>query len=272
MDEVLKALQNIQSELAQNKRDMKDMEENIKRDINKNIDEKFHQIEIKTNQIEQKLEAQQKTIDFLDKQMRRKNIVFFGIPEIEKSYEDLLNCVLEIINKKMDLACPKWEIETVLRLGKNNGRIRPVVVTMSTTSRKLQLLKKKKSLESTGIYIKEDYSPAVLQRRKELQEELKRRRLSGEKVILRHDKIVQIKSREQPSQTSKQINSNHKRSLPESPEAEITGKTSDSNEVQAKQAPKKNKSQTISSFLRPSQLNPAPHASKSRDYYESSKN
>lgn len=164
MDEIMKALQSIQGELALQKRDMKDMEKNIKEAINKNIDEKFSRIETKTNQLEIKIEQQQRSIDFIDRQIKKKNLVFFGVEETERNYKGLLNLILDIINTKMEVLCERWEIETVIRIGKSNGRSRPVVVTISTTSRKLELLRKKKSLENTDIYIKEDYSPAVLQK------------------------------------------------------------------------------------------------------------
>lgn len=135
MDEIMKALQSIQGELALQKRDMKDMEKNIKEAINKNIDEKFSRIETKTNQLEIKIEQQQRSIDFLDRQIRKKNLVFFGVEETERNYKDLLNLILDIINTKMEVLCERWEIETVIRIGKSNGRSRPVVVTISTTSR-----------------------------------------------------------------------------------------------------------------------------------------
>ncbi|CAH2096389.1 unnamed protein product [Euphydryas editha] len=269
MEEIMKILHNIQQDLTHQKRYMKDMEENIKEAINKNIDDKFNQIEIKTNQLEQKIEAQQKTIDFIDKQMRKRNIIFFGVPELEKNYEDLLRVILEVINEKMNVICQNWEIETVARLGKNKGKIRPVVVTMTTTSRKLQILKNRKALENTSMYIKEDYTPAVLQKRKELQGELQRRRLSGEKVMLRHDKIVNFKSQKEIFYTPK--GASNKRSLSESPGTEIIQKLPN-NEEQTKQIPKKNKSQNITSFLRPSQFNNVPKPSTSREHQEPQKN
>lgn len=269
MEEVMKVLQSIQHDLAQQKQDMKDMEENIKKAINQNIDEKFNHIEMKTSQLEQKIEDQQKTIDFLDRQMRKKNIIFFGVPESEKNYEDLLEIILDIINKKMDIKCLKWEIETVLRLGKKNDKLRPVLITISTTSRKLQLLKNMKKLENTGMYIKEDYTPAVLQKRKELQGEFQRRRSAGENVILRQDKIVQLKSKEQQIFPSK--SSSNKRYLSESPEADTNRNTAHIEE-QVKQVPKKNKPQNITSFLRPSQLSTASKPSANREYQEPPKN
>ncbi|CAB3233300.1 unnamed protein product [Arctia plantaginis] len=237
MEEIMKASRNIQNDIAQQKQDMKDMEKNIKETINKNIDEKFNRIESRTHELEQKIEAQQKAIDFLDKQMRKKNIIFFGIPESEQSYGELLNLILEVINKNMSIPCPDWEIETVARLGKYNGRLRPVVVKLTTTGRKLQLLKKKKTLEVSGIYMKEDYTPAVLAKRKELQEEFKHRRLSGEKVILPYDKIVTLKPREQVTGPPKGKTYN-KRFLSESPEDKNNSKALNSAE-QSKQVPKK---------------------------------
>ncbi|KAF9415091.1 hypothetical protein HW555_007181 [Spodoptera exigua] len=174
------------------------------------------------------------------------------IPEKENNYEDLLKSILDIINTTMRIACPKWEIETVTRLGKYKNKTRPVVVTTTTTSRKLEILKQKKRLENTGIYIKEDYTPAVLIKRQELQEELQRRRTSGEKVMLRYDKIVQIKSRDKQTYATKSTNCN-KRFLSESPETAHKEKVPNIEE-RLKQIPKKNKSQNITSFLKPSQF------------------
>lgn len=264
----MKALQNIQGELAQQKKDMKNMEENIKEAINQKIDEKFNYIEIRTNQLENKIEQQQKIIDTLDKQLRRKNLLFFGVEETERNYEDLLKLVLDIINTKMGVLCQKWEIETVKRIGKNNGKTRPVVVTITTTSRKLELLRKKKTLENTDIYIKEDYPPAVLQKRKELQEELKQAQDSGKKVILRYDKIVTLEPRKRIYQPSEEKNSN-KRYLSESPEASESVRAA-GYEDRKKQAQKKNK--TITSYLRPSQLDSIARASTSRDAQQNQKN
>ncbi|CAH2090920.1 unnamed protein product [Euphydryas editha] len=107
MDEALKALLNIQKDIAQQKKDMIDVKEKSKESINKNIEEKFDRIEAKTKQLEEKIEKQQKSTDFLEKKMRKKNIVFFGISESEKNYEELLNNILNIINEKMNIACLK---------------------------------------------------------------------------------------------------------------------------------------------------------------------
>lgn len=257
MEEITKILQNIQADIANGKKEMKEIEHNIKDSINKNIDEKFLIFETKTKQLETKIEQQQKSIDIIDKQLRRKNIIFFGIEEKEKGYESLLSIILDIINNRLEIPCQKWEVEHINRMGKYSGKIRPVVVTITTTSRKIEILKKKKLLDGTDIYLKEDYSPSVLQKRRELQEELKREREAGKRVTLRYDKIVTLKPKNTETKetyTPTERNTN-KRFMSRSPEESTKNIGEDHNIQKTKQLPKRNKSQPITSFLLPSQLN-----------------
>lgn len=254
MDDVVKILQTIQEDLSKQKQDMKEMEQSIKESINSNIDEKFNFIEIKTKLLESKIEQQQKTIEALDKQIRKKNVIFFGIEEKEKEYEGLLSIILHTINNRMQVPCQKFEIENVKRIGIKSEKVRPVVVTVTTTSRKIEILKKKKMLSNTNIYLKEDFPPSVLQKRKDLQEELKRERESGKIAVLRYDKIVILKTRESETRTPIEKNTN-KRFLSTSPE-DIEKEPTKYNISKSKQTlKKKNKSQNITSFLRPPQPN-----------------
>lgn len=248
----MKILQSIQIDINKQKQDMKEMEKNIKESINKNIDEKFNHIEIRTSQLEKKIEDQQKTIELLDRKLRRRNLIFFGIEEKENNFEELLNLILDILKNKMKINCQRWELESVSRLGRNKGQCRPVVVTVTTTSRKLEILTCKYSLKDTNIYIKEDYPPTVLKKRKELQEELKRERDSGKRVALRYDKIVTLPSQKFKTPSYNERTSN-KRFLSESPEII---KVNDTEEMK-KQVFKKNKSQNITSFLNRSPVNPS---------------
>lgn len=274
MEEITKILQNIQADIANSKKEMKEIEHNIKDSINKNIDEKFLFFETKTKQLETKIEQQQKSIDIIDKQLRRKNIIFFGIEEEEKGYESLLSIILDIINNRLEIPCQKWEIEHINRMGKYSGKIRPVVVTITTTSRKIEILKKKKSLDGTDIYLKEDFPPNVLQKRRELQEELKREREAGKRVTLRYDKIVILKPKNTETKetyTPTERNTN-KRFMSRSPEESTKNTLVDHNIEMTKRLPKRNKSQPITSFLRPSQLNPNNQNSPTENAEGNSKN
>ncbi|CAG4960552.1 unnamed protein product [Parnassius apollo] len=90
-----------------------------------------------------KIEQQPKTKEILDKQLRRKNVTFFEIEEKEKGYDSLLSIVLDIINNTMKIPYHKWEIKHVNRMGKISGKVKPVVIIITTTSRRIEILQKK---------------------------------------------------------------------------------------------------------------------------------
>ncbi|CAH2089537.1 unnamed protein product [Euphydryas editha] len=148
----------------------------------------------------------------------------------------------------MEIPCQKWEIEHANRIGKNTGKIRPVVVTITTTSRKIEILKKKKSLDGTNIYLKEDFPPNVLQKRKELQEDLKRERESRKRVILRYDRIVTLKTRESEIRTPTKRNIN-KRLMSISPEEAVKETGTESNNERTKQQKRSIRQSTFEKFI-----------------------
>ncbi|CAB3241394.1 unnamed protein product [Arctia plantaginis] len=74
-----------------------------------------------------------------------------------------------------------------------------------------------RSLDGTNIYLKEDFSPSVLQKPKDLQEDLKREQEAGKKVALRYDKIVEIKPQKSEARTPIERKTN-KRLMSKSPE------------------------------------------------------
>ncbi|KOB70892.1 Endonuclease-reverse transcriptase [Operophtera brumata] len=243
MEGIMEILKIIQNDLSSHKQEMRNMEQNITQSINSNINEKFTQLEAKTAELESKIIKQQETIDILEKQVRKKNIVLFGIEETEHSYSGLVTLVIDIVAKNMNIDCHRGEIEEVRRLGRKSDKIRPVIVTFTNVGRKIDIIRNKKSLEGSHVYAKEDYPPKVLEKRKQLQEELNREREAGKKVVLRYDKIVELKTYDvELGNTRKQ-----KRPLPLSPEMSSNADEGPSRIV--KQVPKKNKSASIASYL-----------------------
>lgn len=69
-------LKKIQNDLATQKSDMRNMEENIKKEINGHIDEKFTTLEQKTISLEKRIDKQQVTIERLERQIKKKNLLF----------------------------------------------------------------------------------------------------------------------------------------------------------------------------------------------------
>lgn len=89
MENLQKILETIQKELAQQREEIRNLEHSITTKISEKIDEKFNTIETKTVNLEKQIEQQNKTIENLERQVKIKNVVFFGIEETERSYEQL---------------------------------------------------------------------------------------------------------------------------------------------------------------------------------------
>ncbi|XP_046964210.1 uncharacterized protein LOC124540379 [Vanessa cardui] len=248
MENITKILQSIQKDLQQQKTDMKNMQETITTSINENINLQFQKLDKRFENLEKKVEEQEKYIDIIDNKLRKKNLIFFGLEEKEKSYQELEDAILDVTNNLLTTSCKRWEIESVTRIGKKGHNPRPVIVTFSTLGKKIQVLKSKKYLKelNCGYYIKEDFPPKLVQKRKELQEIVNIERKKGINAVLRFDRIIYPKQKENKDRS----NSNNKRNQSQSPEYIAVGSKNEDEILNKtpKHPPKKNK-HDIRSFV-----------------------
>lgn len=228
----MKVLQVIQKEINEQKIEIQKNGEKVTEQVTINItnklEEKFTIFEEKHQILKEKVEQQEKRIQFLEKQARQRNIIFFGIEEGETSYNNLESNIMEFIGEKMSVKLDYRDIQEVRRLGKKGDKPRPIIVTFSTLGVKVSILKQKRLLKDTQYYLNEDYPKYILEKRKELQEEVNREREKGNKVTIRYDKLVILKS-------------NNKRTLPTSPESDPKPQELGANSKT--RAPKKNKTE-----------------------------
>lgn len=207
----MKALQNIQKELNLQKIEIQKsgekVTEQVTLNINKKIEEKFTILEEKHQTLKGKVEQQEKRIQYMEKQARQRNIIFFGIEEGETSYHNLENNILQFISEKLSLKFDCRDIQEIKRVGKKSDKPRPIIVTFSTLGLKINVLKQKRLLKDTQYYLNVDYPKYILEKRKELQEEANREREKGNKVSIKYDKLVISKS-------------NNKRTMMTSPESD----------------------------------------------------
>lgn len=187
----------------------------------------------KNELLEKKLEEHSKKISNLERQFRRRNLVLFGVEECEKSYHELEEMTLKIINKYLKVSCDINNIEAVRRLGKKTEKVRPVVITFNTLGFKLKIQKNKHYLQNTSYYIKEDYPIEVLNKRKELQPQMQREREAGNTAFIKYDRLIILKKNQSP------LNQPNKRNLSESPE--ISHSINQNAQPASKQPLKKNK-------------------------------
>ncbi|KAI8426974.1 hypothetical protein MSG28_014631 [Choristoneura fumiferana] len=239
----------MQQDMAQQKQDMIDMKEDIKSTINNNINEKFNILDQKNAILEKKLEEQSAKIKSLERHIRYKNLVIFGVEECEKSYHELEDMLINIVNTYFKLPCDRSHIEAIRRIGQKGEKIRPVVITFSTVGFKLKVLKNKSCLLNTKYYIKEDYPKDVLNKRKELLAQLQKEKEAGNTAFIKYDKLIVLSNNK--NNHNQQMN---KRNLSESPEIIPPHSGGHKAQHDSKQPLKKNKVSNMRDYLQKPKL------------------
>lgn len=146
------------------------------------------------NVLNSKLNTVNVKVDYLENQSRRKNLVFEGIPESgHEKWSDSEEKIRKILSEKLKLDQKHIELERVHRSGKPPARDekpRPIVARFLRFKDRNIVLEKAKCLKGSNIYINEDYSETVRQKRKELIPVMKEARKRGDIAYLRFDKLI----------------------------------------------------------------------------------
>lgn len=236
MEEVLNALKSIKAEMEEQRLEIRETGKKVTEQVTQNIsrmfEEKFMAMEQNQEKLKELVENQEKRIYFLEKEARKRNMIFFGIEENETSYGNLEKNIILWIEKYLSITLTYNDIQEVKRIGKKEDRPRPIIVSFTTFGIKIKILKQKGALKNTNFYITEDYPKYVMEKRKELQAQLKLEREKGNTAIIKYDKLIILKN-------------NNKRKEPTSPD-NVTTPAVESN----KQANKKNKTQKFESTVK----------------------
>ncbi|KAI8514789.1 hypothetical protein Bbelb_073800 [Branchiostoma belcheri] len=131
--------------------------------------------------------------DYLENQSRRNNLLFDGVADNkQENWSQCEQKVRDILKDKLKLDPLKIEIERSHRNGKfqEDGRPRPIVVKLLRYKDKEVIMQRAKNLKGSNIFINEDFSDAVRQKRKELLPEMRAQRERGNIAFLRFDRLV----------------------------------------------------------------------------------
>ena len=208
MEEILNALKKITIELNDQKQEIREMglvTEQVTLNMSRMFEEKLLLVEKNYENVKDRMENQEKRIQALERPARKNNLVFFGIEENEKTYENLERNVITWVEQNLSVKLNYADIQEVKRIGKKNERIRPIVVTFSTLGTKIKIMKQKSELKGTHYYIKEDHPKQIMEKRRELQKQLQTERENGNIAVIKYDRLIVWKN-------------NTKRKLPISPE------------------------------------------------------
>lgn len=180
----------LDSKLSSMESRLSEMEEKISTKIITNINQKFDDLHTNLHELRSRLENQEKRLYYLEKSNIERNLIFFGVHENEKSYSDIQNTILQIINKEMKVPIQAFEIQSIKRFGKKGSKPRPVSVALTTLGMKIIILKNKKRLEGSGIYIDHEFPAPILEKRKTLKLQMKKEVEKGNTAYLKYDKLI----------------------------------------------------------------------------------
>lgn len=159
------------------------------------VDKKLDPLTTRLDNVEIKVENNSKKIESCDKEMerekRKRNVIIFGIEvDEEENYLSLEEKVRNLIREKMNITILSTEVDSIRRFGNVQNNKRPIIMSLTTWKRKMELISNGRHLKGTGIIIKEDFPKEVQQIRKALYDEMMEHRRNGRKAFIKYDKLI----------------------------------------------------------------------------------
>lgn len=141
--------------------------------------------------IDNKIKIVESKVNYLDREVRKRNIMIFGIEEEFESYWALEKFACDFFCEKLDLNIALTDLDFVKRLGKKSAdKRRPVLVGFVSFRCKLAVIQNAHKLKGSNFSIAQDYSREVIETRRKLQPQLIQARQDGKFAVLRHDKLI----------------------------------------------------------------------------------
>ncbi|CAH2096958.1 unnamed protein product [Euphydryas editha] len=157
--------------------------------IMEKIEEKLKPILEENRILKIKIENLEKKVEYLERDKKINNIIIHGLKEDEKSIPELLNKVKKHFSDELNFTLEDWEVNKIYRIGKaNDNKPRPTVLALVCGWKKSEIMRNKKKLRE--LYITEDYSKEILEKRKALQPMLIEERKKGNFAYIKYDKLV----------------------------------------------------------------------------------
>lgn len=165
-------LDKISNEVNETNQDVKELKQNYK------------EVNQKLSEMEKTIETQKNLIERLENQVKKRNLILYGIPEEESSASDLESTIISLLKNKLKIEISSTDIEEVFRLGKKgiaSSKIRPVLLSLSSKKIKSTIMKQRKLFTGTTIIVSEDLTKTErLKRIENYKQNKKRGRQSSE--------------------------------------------------------------------------------------------
>lgn len=169
--------------------EIRNMRKDIKTEVSalkSTIDSKFDYLVNNAKEVTAKLEVHASKVKNIEKELIRKNLVIYGLEEErEEKFGDLKSKIMCLLNTKMELNIKMDDIDDFYRLGRSGAVKRPIVLKMTTSWRKMEVLKNTAKLRGSKVYIDTDLTMEEQDQRKENIELMKVFRRKGDFAVVR---------------------------------------------------------------------------------------
>ncbi|CAB3244043.1 unnamed protein product [Arctia plantaginis] len=166
----------------------------LKDSIREEIDLKLKPLVEENLHLKNEVEKLNEMVKRLEYGKRENNLIFYGY---EESTEEKNTNIVKMVTKTLNdsgIEINKRDINKAFRIGKAKGEARPILVNILNVWKKNEILKNKSSLPK-NIFVNEDFSKEVLEKRRELIPQLKEERKKGHIAFIKYDKLV-VKDKE----------------------------------------------------------------------------
>lgn len=174
--------------------------------IMEKLDEKLNNVVEENKKLQIKVENLEKKVEYLERDRKTNNIIIHGLKEDENSTFELIRNVKECFLQELEINLDDWEVNKIYRIGNTikKGKPRPTLLSLVSGWKKNEIMRNKKKLK--GIYITEDYSKEILEKRKALQPQLIEERKKGNFAYIKYDQLI-VKENSNTKEKRKRENS-----------------------------------------------------------------
>ena len=161
--------------------------DSITKSVLKEMDKKLKPIIEENLYLKNEVHSLNEKVKRLELGKKENNLVFYGFNE-PTEHMNLEELVSNTLNNS-GIHINKTDINKAYRIGKAKDKARPVLVNILNGWKRAEILRSKKKLPK-NIYVQEDFSLEVLQKRKELVPQLQEERRKGRIAFIKYDKLV----------------------------------------------------------------------------------
>uniref|UniRef100_A0A1Y1KNT7 L1 transposable element RRM domain-containing protein n=2 Tax=Photinus pyralis TaxID=7054 RepID=A0A1Y1KNT7_PHOPY len=149
-------------------------------------------LKAENEQLKSTVAQQNYRIGYLEKEIKRNNLVIQGVTEADDETNIQLKEKMETILRDMGTPITfEAEIQELHRIGiKHANKTRPIFMKMRNYETKVKVMKSTKELKGTQIYITEDFPKHVMEERKVLSKHLKKAREMGHRAFMKYNKLI----------------------------------------------------------------------------------